>query len=63
MRGRYHSQVTMLAFTDLETRVPSDHPLRVIKRLAGLALKALSPETWAGCTPMWAVHRFRPRGC
>ena len=32
MRGRYDSQVTMLAFIDLETRVPTDHPLRVIKR-------------------------------
>ena len=44
MRGRYDSQVTMLAFIDLETRVPSDHPLRVIKRLADQALKALSPD-------------------
>ncbi len=44
MRGRYDSQVAMLAFIDLETRVPSDHPLRVIKRLADQALKALSPD-------------------
>ncbi len=44
MRGRYDSQATMLAFIDLETRVPSDHPLRVIKRLADQALKALSPD-------------------
>ena len=42
MRGRYDPQVTLLAF--LETRVPSDHPLRVIKRLADQALKALSPD-------------------
>ena len=34
----------MLAFIDLEMRVPSDHPLRVIKRLADQALKALSPD-------------------
>ena len=26
MRGRYDSQVTMLAFIDLGTRVPTDHP-------------------------------------
>ena len=44
MRGRYDSQVTMLAFIDLETRVPTDHPLRVIKMLADQALKALSPD-------------------
>ena len=44
MRGRYDSQVTMLAFIDLETRVPSNHPLRVIKRVADQALKALSPD-------------------
>ena len=29
---------------DLETRVPTDHPLRVIKMLADQALKALSPD-------------------
>ena len=28
MRGRYDSQVTMLAFIDLETRVPTDHPVK-----------------------------------
>ena len=26
MRGRHDPQVTLLAFIDLETRVPSDHP-------------------------------------
>ena len=44
MRGRQDPQVTLLAFVDLETRVPSDHPLRVIKRVADQALKALSPD-------------------
>ena len=44
MRGRYDSQAPMLAFIDLETRVPTDHPLRVIKMLADQALKALSPD-------------------
>ena len=44
MRGRQDSQVTLLAFIDLETRVPSNDPLRVIKRLADQALKALSPD-------------------
>ena len=44
MRGRHDPQVTLLAFIDLETRVPSDHRLRVIKRLADQAMKALSPN-------------------
>ena len=43
MRGRQDSQVTMLAFIDLESRVPANHPLRTIKRLADEALAALSP--------------------
>ena len=44
MRGRQDPQVTMLAFIHPETRVPPDHPLRTIKRLADDALAALSPE-------------------
>ena len=43
MRGRQDPQVTMLAFIDLESRVPANHPLRTIKRLADEALAALSP--------------------
>ena len=31
MRGRQEPQVAMLAFVDLEERVPADHPLRTIK--------------------------------
>ncbi len=44
MRGRRDPQVTMLAFIDLETRVPADHPLRLIKAVADKALAALSPK-------------------
>jgi hypothetical protein len=44
MRGRQGPQVTLLGFIDSETRLPSDHPLRVIKKLADQALKALSPD-------------------
>ena len=43
MRGRRNPQITMLAFIDLEERVPPDHPLRTIKRLADEALAELSP--------------------
>ena len=44
MRGRTDPQVSMLAFVDLESRVPPDHPLRTIKRFADAALAELSPE-------------------
>ena len=44
VRGKREPQVTMLAFVDMEERVPRDHPLRTIKRLADGALAALSPE-------------------
>src|SRR5215204_3045064 len=43
MRGHQDPQVNMLAFVDLETRIPLDHPLRTIKSLADEALADLSP--------------------
>ena len=42
MRGRRNLQVTMLACIDVEERVPADHPLRTIRRLADEALTGLS---------------------
>jgi transposase len=43
MRGRRNPQITMLAFIDLEGRVPPDHPLRAAKQLADEAITDLSP--------------------
>jgi transposase len=43
VRGEQNPQVSMLAFIDLETRVPEDHPLRTIRQFADEALAALSP--------------------
>jgi hypothetical protein len=43
MRGRTNHQVNMLAFIDVESRVPVDHPLRTIKHFADTALDKLSP--------------------
>ncbi len=34
----------MLAFIDPESRIPTKHPLRVIKQLADAALAELSPQ-------------------
>src|SRR5688500_2674044 len=43
MRGRCHPQLSMLAFVDLDARIPPDHPLRTVRRLADRALAELSP--------------------
>src|SRR5215471_17254878 len=43
MRGRRNPQASMLAFVDLEERVPPRHPLRSMKRFADGALAELSP--------------------
>ena len=43
MRGEQDPQVSMMAFIDLETRIPQDHPLRTIRRFADEALASLSP--------------------
>ena len=43
MRGRRNPQASMLAFVDLEERVPRKHPLRVVKQFADRALRELSP--------------------
>src|SRR5579864_2406357 len=43
MRGRVNPQVSMLAFVDIESRIPMDHPLRTIKYIADGALAELSP--------------------
>ena len=44
MRGRHEEQEVMLAYVNLEERVPKDHPLRSIKAVPDEALKHLSPE-------------------
>jgi transposase len=44
MRGKRPAQSLMLAFVDLEERVPASHPLRTIKTLADQALAELSPR-------------------
>jgi transposase len=43
VRGRQNPQISMLAFIDLESRVPLDHPLRTIKNIADAALREMSP--------------------
>src|SRR5271168_429225 len=43
MRGYDRPQTTMLTLVNPEQRVPSNHPIRLIKSLAEVALKELSP--------------------
>src|SRR3982074_2274541 len=43
MRGYDRPQSTMLTLVNPEKRVPANHPIRLIKELAEVALKELSP--------------------
>src|SRR6202049_3998659 len=43
MRGFDRPQSTMLTLVNPEQRVPANHPIRLIKSLAEVALKELSP--------------------
>jgi len=43
MRGANTKQSSMLMLMSPEARVPADHPLRAIKKLADAALSKLSP--------------------
>src|ERR1700688_3963158 len=43
MRGHDRPQTTMLTLVNPEKRVPANHPIRLIKELAEVALKELSP--------------------
>ena len=44
MRGRRNPQSTMLAFVNLDERVPLDHPLGIIRRVADDALDRMSGD-------------------
>jgi transposase len=44
MRGPNHEQDHIFSYRSPAERVPSDHPLRIIKDMANQALKELSPE-------------------
>ena len=48
MRGRHEEQEVMLAYVNLEERVPKDHPLRAIKAVADEALARRCSTKWCG---------------
>lgn len=41
MRGETKKQVNLFSYVSLESRIPSDHPLREIKRLCDETLKRM----------------------
>ena len=43
MRGDEECQAGFIVFTSLEDRIPTDHPLRAIRRLVDQALREMSP--------------------
>ena len=57
MRGRRDPQAAMLAFVDMEERVPKDHPIRSIKAVADEALERLSPEKGELLDAILGVYR------
>lgn len=44
MRGSDTDQTELFSYVSLESRIPTDHPLRPIKKMTNAALKQLSPE-------------------
>ena len=62
MRGRHEEQEVMLAYVNLEERVPKDHPLRAIKAVATRRWDVSHPSS-TGCTPRWAGHRCHRSDC
>jgi len=62
MRGYDRPQSTMLTLVNPEERVPAKHPIRLIKTLAEVALKELSPR-FEQMTVRWVGPRFRRSGC
>ena len=62
MRGHDRAQSTMLTLVNPEQRVPANHPIRLIKALAEVALKELSP-LFERCTVKWAGLRSCRSGC
>jgi transposase len=44
MRGNEQQQDAVFSYVSLEQRVPTDHPLRAIRKMVDQALRELSPH-------------------
>ena len=62
MRGTDKRSGELFSYVDLELRVRTDHPLRVIREVVSTALAALSGD-FAGLYSGWDGHRSRRRCC
>ncbi len=51
MRGQDARQTRIFSFISAEERVPTDHPLRPIRKMVDEALLALSPRFQTICSP------------
>jgi len=54
MRGKASEQSSMLCLVSVESRVPNDHPLRDIKKLADEALRSANRSFERLGSPLWA---------
>ena len=62
MRGSDGRAGELFGYVDLARRVPTDHPLRVIRAGVNAALGELSGAL-ASSMRVWAGRRSRPRSC
>ena len=62
MRGTDERSGELFSYVDLEDRVPTEHPLRLIRRIVNEVLVALDGE-FTSSTPTADGRRSRPSGC
>ena len=59
MRGSRDPQATMLAFVDLEERVPQDHPIRTIKSGSLNSTTRPPSPTVTPCHMSMTIHNMK----
>ena len=62
MRGDDNQQEGMFSYISPEKRVPTEHPLRPIRKMVDEILKRCR-RCFGNCTPTWGVRRLRRSGC
>ena len=63
MRGRHEEQEVMLAYVNLEERVPKDHLSAGHQDGGRRGTGTVSHPSSTGCTPGWAGHRCHRSDC
>jgi hypothetical protein len=62
MRGQQERSGSLFSYVSIEERIPANHPLRRIRKLADQALDRLNP-TFCSCMPQKVGHRCRRSSC